>query len=243
MYRERFPLQIQMPNQKPPTCKVMVTSFDRFSVGARTDANGCSILRIPANYMAQAAQVTGSWVAQSGADYLKPVGFERYVDMYRHYHVLGSWIEVTAVNGSNIGASSQFHNFLALARTDTTGQFSTSTPAISLEQAYGVKTARWGGVSAGSSKGASLKMGYNPHKQFGVKDTTDNANLRTATSADLSAGPNEKTFFEVALKGLLDITSEGHPDAIVDVKVKYILQYSEPIADAEPENSNQPTIL
>ena len=242
-YRNRFPLQLQMPNQKPANVKVMISSFDRFFVGARTDVNGCSILRIPANYLGQATQVTGSWAAQSGSDYLKPVGFERYVDMYRHYHVLGSYIEVTTVNGTVVAASAQPHNFCALARCDSAGQFTVSTPAISIEQAYGVKTARWGGVSAGSSKGARVKMGYNPHKQFGVKDTIDNDNLRTSTSSDLSTQPQERTFYEIALKGLLDLTTDGHPDAIVDVKVKYILHYSEPISDANPENSNQPTIL
>lgn len=243
LYRNRFPMQLQMANQKPPTVKVMIEAFDRYFVDGRDQVNGCSILRIPANFMQKAEIVTGGWTDQSGVD-LAPVGYERYVDMYRHYHVLGSYIEVTAVNGTATGPTGhQFHNFIALARTDTPGQFTVSTSAIAMEKAYGVKTARWGGVSAGASKGGAVKMGYNPHKQFGVKDTIDNPNLRVPTSLDLSTLPNERAFFEIALKGLLDNVTEGHPDCVVDVKVKYILQYTEPIADSDTSLSNQPTIL
>ena len=243
-YRERFALQLQMPDQKVSTPKVMISGYDRFIVAAQTAVNAASILRIPANYMDFPTSVSGTWTSQAGAGQeLRPVGFERFAGMYNHYHVLGSFIHVTAINSGNNAGGQQSHNIIACTRSDSTGQFSASSSVIDIEQAFATKTARWGGVSPGSSKGSFIKMGYNPHKQFGVVDTLDNSNLRVATSSNLGTSPNERTFYEVALKGLLDTLADGHPEAIVDIKVSYILQYSEPQTDDTPVTSNQPTIL
>ncbi len=234
IYRKRFASKLQIADMKPPVATVKFEGQKRFvfSHDAISGANRKSVLRIPANFMGIEGVEAGQIAADDNVNMIDST--TNFYNKYNHYHVLGSWIKVTA-KPKGADADGQFHNFLALTRVDQGNRYAGAVSNHELETDYAVKTAFCGGDNTGAYKDARLTLSYNPKQQFGVKDTMDANQLRCQTV--FNSGPNDQTFYNVILAGLLDTDLDTHSSMIVDVKVGYIVKMS------EPRIENDPTIL
>lgn len=232
-YRKRFASKLQIADLKPPSAVVKFEGQKRFIFNHQTGANGKSVLRIPANFMGVEGIEAGSITRDDSINLIDNVA--NFYSKYNHYVVLGSWIKVTAKPASG-QADGQFHNFLSLARVDQGNVYSSSVTNHKLETDYSVTNAYCGGDNTGAYKDARLTMSYSPKKQFGVKDPTDNNALRCQTI--FNSGPNDNTFYNVIMAGLLDSQLNSHSTMIVDVKVGYIVKMTEPKAENAPVVNN-----
>jgi len=235
-YRNQIARPIQMANMKPASTLVRFQGQQRYTVGAVTGANGKSILTIPVSYLGEPTVNGGGWVPQDTSDFYNS-SYSNWYQKYNHYKIMGMKVTATVKPTDNSG---QDYNQVLMIRTATQNPYSSSSMNKDLEQSYGSRKATWSYVGLNNTSGR-VSQGYSPKKQLGIKDVADNSNLRASTTYD--TGASENTFIQIILAGVLDVPTQGHPNAIVDVRCDAILHFEEPVSgDNKPANFNFSTM-
>lgn len=168
-----------------------------------------------------------------------------YRSMYSHYYVLGAKMVVSFQptanpNGSTLLMENNVQVGCGLARDmawPTSGAASGSS-LNSLTQAKNATTRQIianDSATAGKYGRCRLWSGYSPKHALGIKDTTDNEDLKVSV---LDGNANESTFFYITLTGL-NAGGATDPEQIVpyiiNVKIDYTLKFVEP-----NESKNEP---
>lgn len=160
---------------------------------------------------------------------------------YSHYYVLGSKMTVTVMPTANYVAGIEGNVQVGCGTVrDMSWPVAASGSGTSLTeftQARNTTTRQImasPGVAAGAPQAGSrarMFASYSPKKLLGIKDTTDNDDLKVSV-VDGKVG--EATFFYLSLQGL-NSGGASDPDKIapyiINVKIDYTLKFTEPISN------------
>lgn len=161
-----------------------------------------------------------------------------YRSMYSHYYVLGAKMVVSFQptanpNGSQLLMENNVQVGCGLSRDMAwpTSGTATGSSLQSLTQAKNASTRQIiasENNTAGKYARARLFSGYSPKRALGIKDTTDNEDLKVSV---LDGNANESTFFYITLTGLnpgATTDPEQIVPYIINVKIDYTLKFVEP---------------
>lgn len=172
-----------------------------------------------------------------------------YRHMYSHYYVLGAKCSVSFQptanpNGSGLLMENNIQVGCGLSR-DMAWPTSGSASGSSLQSLTQAKNASTRQIiandNATSSKYSRCRLfsSYSPKRALGIKDTTDNEDLKVSV---LDGNANESTFFYITLTGL-NAGGATDPEQIVpymiNVRIDYTLKFVEP---NESKNPSLPAI-
>lgn len=230
-YRNSAARPLQIADLRPAKQLVRFEGKQRFIVSpAITTANTKSVLTVPASFMGDPIVTSGTWTQDNSGTMITPFSYALYFGMYEHYTVLGSNVSVVI---RPLGATEvdqvQEQNFCFVTRQPDSIGYSSATTVDVLENERGNKSVVWKGQNQSNSpvaRSAFVRQGYKPRQEHGIKDPTDYSPLRNTTVWN-NHGP-ETTYWQIVVCGMLDSLFKSHPECIVELKVTYYCQFTEP---------------
>lgn len=228
-YRNIAARPLQIADLRPSSMMVKFEGKKRYIVQpASTTTNGKSVLYVPANYMGNGTQISGTWTADAAGDLIDSNSYTFYFGLYKYYKVVSAYVEVVVrPSGEETETTHQVQNYAFVARHPDVSGYSLATTLPELENNRGVVSGVWMCTNTNTvMRPTTVGLGYNPKYEHGLDDVRDYSALRNVTTYNTAGGEN--TFFNVILCGMLDSQFYAHPDAIVELKVIYNVLLTEP---------------
>lgn len=155
---------------------------------------------------------------------------------YSHYYVLGSKMTVSFQPTANAQGIATENNLQVSCGTSRDSLFpsagnASGTSLTGITEARNASSRQILSNPTGASSTYSktrLFSSYSPRKLLGIKDTTDNEDLKVSVN---DGKANEQTFFWICVQGLNGATIQDPTQQIpmlINVKVDYTLKFVEP---------------
>lgn len=240
-YRKSKPKTLQIATRRNPSqiLRFVINQTYRY-VGASGVAGETAVLQYRANsiYSAQIPMSTNAaeWVSQDPTKYSNIVadgiqqnadGWDEWQNRYQHFCVLGSKCSSTFEPTTTGAAMVHVHHL-----SGVTPAITKSTQMKDINKLpYVYRNSIVATTVQRGNTGSRMSQQYSAKKFEGVKDVTDNSNLRGTFASGAPAGPNEQSYFTIALAPATQTpagTANLLPNGILRVKIEYIVLLKEP---------------
>lgn len=250
LYHNKIPRTLQIATRRPNSETLRFVKNLTYYVMPQTAMTENIFLSIRANsiydilYQNGKLNQAGTWNAQdpeynpSSGLVVNADGYNDWNERFQHFCVLGSKVQVTYQPNTGghdaTGTSARVPSTLYITLSGAPDQVTHMTPMRSIAKLPYLKRAQIMANNEDAS-GARLYSFYSARKFEGVKDPSDNSQLKGNFSNVLQSPsePHEKSYFNIGLvpTAYQNVGSAGQPVApggIMRVKIEYIVRLTEP---------------